>query len=102
MSAQAARGDSYRRIIEWVFRQNYRPGDISVSFRREELVDASDALGIERKRNLGDIPYMFRFRQELPESIQATAPEDTEWIIVGVGRGAYQFRLAAPGKIQVY
>jgi hypothetical protein len=36
----------------------------------------------------------------LPNSIQNTAPGEAEWIIVGVGVGEYQFRLAAPGKIQ--
>ena len=63
-------------------------------------MQACDALGYERIKNLGDIPYSFRFRRELPDSIQRMAPEDSEWIIVGAGVGNYQFRLATPGKIQ--
>lgn len=90
----------YEQIIEWVFQQNHQPGDIKVPFAREELVRASEALGLARIKNLGDIPYSFRFRRELPKSIQKTAPEGAEWIIVGAGVAAYQFRLAAPGKIQ--
>lgn len=90
----------YKRIIEWVFDQNYRPDSRRVAFNREELVRASDALGFERIKNLGDIPYSFRFRRNLPDSIQGTAPEGAEWIIVGAGVGEYQFRLAAPGKIR--
>lgn len=90
----------YEKIIEWVFDQNYWPGRMRVAFNREELVRASEALGFERIKNLGDIPYSFRFRRDLPGSIQHTAPQGAEWIIVGAGVGEYQFRLAAPGKIQ--
>jgi hypothetical protein len=90
----------YEQVIEWVFNQNHQPDRMRVPFNREELVQASEALGFERIKNLGDIPYSFRFRQELPDSIQNTAPEGAEWIIVGAGVGEYQFRLAAPGKIQ--
>lgn len=90
----------YEQIIEWVFQQNYQPNRVRLSFSREELVRASEALGFERIKNLGDIPYSFRFRRFLPDSIQNTAPEGAEWIIVGAGIGMYQFRLAAPGKIQ--
>jgi len=91
----------YEQIIEWVFNQNYQPGKVRVAFNREDLVKASEVLGLERIKNLGDIPYSFRFRRELPDSVQHTAPEGAEWIIVGAGVGEYQFRLAAPGKIQL-
>lgn len=90
----------YQQIIEWIFQRNYRPGIVSISFDREELVQASEALGFPRIKNLGDIPYSFRFRRSLPVSIEHTAPEGAEWIIIGAGIAQYQFRLAAPGKIQ--
>jgi hypothetical protein len=90
----------YDQIIEWVFFTNHKPDAVQVSFNREELVKASDALGFARVKNLGDIPYSFRFRRELPATIQQTAPEGAEWIIMGVGISDYQFRLAAPGKIR--
>jgi hypothetical protein len=93
--------NKYQQIIEWVFFQAYQPGVVQVSFNREELVKASEALGFARIKNLGDIPYSFRFRRELPPKIQrSTAPAGAEWIIVGVGIADYQFRLAAPGKLQ--
>ncbi|MDB5163954.1 MAG: endonuclease [Candidatus Saccharibacteria bacterium] len=70
-----------------------------LAFHREDLVAACDELEIPRIRNLGDITYSFRFRKELPESIQKTAPAGAEWIIVGSGIANYEFRLAAPGKV---
>jgi hypothetical protein len=90
----------YDQIIQWVFANNYHQDDVIVSFDRDELVQASDALGFARIKNLGDIPYSFRFRRELPVEIQNTAPEGAEWIIVGTGIGEYAFRLASPGKIE--
>jgi hypothetical protein len=75
----------YEQIIEWIFRKNYQPGEVIVRFNRDELVHASSDLGFARIKNLGDIPYSFRFRRELPETIQSTAPKDAEWIIVGMG-----------------
>ncbi len=90
----------YEQIIEWIFNQHYQPGRVRLVFDREELVKASEVLGIERIKNLGDIPYSFRFRRELPDSIQSTAPSGAEWIIVGAGVGKYEFRLASPAKVQ--
>lgn len=90
----------YEQIIEWVFARNYQSGNVRVPFTRDELVQASEQLGIDRIKNLGDIPYSFRFRRQLPQAIQSMAPENSEWIIVGTGIGEYLFRLASPGKIQ--
>lgn len=89
----------YDEIIEHVFLNNYKKGSTRVTFNREELAKASDSLKFERIKNLGDIPYSFRFRKDLPESIIKTAPKDSEWIIVGSGVGLYEFRLASPAKI---
>lgn len=89
----------YERVIEWVFDQKYKPGDVRIRFSRDELIDAHDALGFARTKNIGDIPYSFRFRRELPNRIKKTAPEGAEWIIVGSEVAEYQFRLAMPGKI---
>ena len=90
----------YEQIIEWIFARNYQVGDGIVRFSRDELALASVELGLARIKNLGDIPYSFRFRRELPETIQSAAPKDAEWIIVGMGIGEYAFRLASPGKIE--
>lgn len=88
----------YEQIIEWVFFNNYTESSTRVPFDRADLVKASEALGLERIKNLGDIPYSFRFRREMPKKIQDTAPKSSEWIIVGAGTATYQFRLAAPSE----
>lgn len=89
----------YDQIIKWVFFRNHQPNEPLVRFGRSELDLAADELGFARVKNLGDIPYTYRFRRFLPESIQSTAPEGTEWIIIGTGIGDYAFRLASSGKI---
>ena len=89
----------YDNVIERVFVNNYIDGGIKVSFDRDELAQACDDLGISRIKNLGDIPYSYRFRRELPESIKMTCDAGYEWIIVGTGISTYEFRLASPGKI---
>jgi hypothetical protein len=89
----------YAQIIEWVFFKNFDGGKVRTPFTREELVVASDSLGFARMKNLGDIPYSFRFRRDLPHRIQSTAPAGKEWIILGAGIGLYEFRLALSGKI---
>ena len=92
--------NKYESIIDLVFKNNFHKGNLIVKFSREELVKATNELGFSRIKNLGDIPYSFRFRNELPDTIQSTAPSGAEWIIVGVGIGEYAFRLASPGKIE--
>ena len=89
----------YEKVIESIFHEKYDPGDVRVSFTREDLVEAHDSLGLQRTKNIGDIPYSFRFRRKLPNSIMETAPHYSEWIIVGTGIAEYQFRLSKPGKI---
>ena len=89
----------YEAVIERVFHEKYELGDVRVSFTRDDLVEAHDILGLPRTKNIGDIPYSFRFRRKLPDSILKTAPQDSEWIIVGTGIAEYQFRLSNPGKI---
>ncbi len=83
----------YQQIVAHIFFAHYSAGDQEVAFPREELAEAAQALSIDVPLNLGDIPYSFRYRQELPESIRATAPEGQQWIIRSVGRSQYQFVL---------
>lgn len=92
-------GDKYSQVIIWVFQRRYKKGDRSVPFSRDDLVNAHDNLKLPRTKNIGDIPYSFRFRKELPSVITTTAPKNAEWIILGVGSANYEFRLACPGKI---
>ncbi len=90
----------YDQVIEKVFFDNYIEGAVIISFTREELAKACSDLGFERIRNLGDIPYTYRFRRELPRSIKEKCPNNSDWIIIGTGVGTYEFKLAAPAKIQ--
>ena len=89
----------YQRIIERVFLDRYKPGDLEVSFLRQDLVDAAQRLGIPVPRNLGDILYAFRYRTDLPESVAGTAPAGMEWTIRGAGQAAYKFRLVTVNRI---
>ena len=86
----------YDEIIAKVFFDNYRNGAKRVPFDREELAEASLALEFARIKNLGDIPYSYRFRKDLPKSIRDTLNGNKEWIIVGTGIATYEFRIASP------
>lgn len=90
----------YDKIITAVFFENFRKGSARVIFSREQLVNACDKLKISRIKNLGDIPYSYRFRKELPDEILKTQPSGAEWIITGTGIGHYEFRLAFPSKVK--
>ena len=50
-------------------------------------------------KNVGDLPYSFRYRRELPDSILATQPDGLEWIIEGAGQSKYQFRLVKISRV---
>ena len=69
----------------------YKKGAKRVPFEREDLVDTAKSLGIPRPRNIGDIPYAFRFRRPLPDDVLECAPKGREWVIRLAGRGKYAF-----------
>jgi len=90
----------YARVISAIFQRHYRPGSNRFTFRRTELADTVERLGLELKgdseivaKNLGDIVYSFRFRRDFPPEINATAPSGKMWIITGKGDAVYEFRL---------
>jgi hypothetical protein len=89
----------YSAIIGTVFKKHYRPGKTQFEFTREEFVETAHALKIALPKNLGDLPYSFRFRTVLPDDILATAGKDREWIIELVGRAKYRFRLVKLANI---
>ena len=70
-----------------------------VPFEREELVDAAKRLKLKLPKNIGDIIYSFRYRNDLPESIQKSAPEGLEWVIRSVGQAKYEFSLAKAARV---
>lgn len=83
----------YEQILCRVFEQNYRPNTAHIGWNRDELNDAADELGLSRVKNLGDIPYAYRFRRDMPKRTNDTAPDGKEWIIRGAGIGKYRFDL---------
>ncbi len=90
----------YAQIIEHVFFKHYKEGATEVYFERQEFVDAAGELGIEVPLNLGDIPYTFRYRGALPESMRKLLDADQEWVIRSVGRSKYVFAKASMHQIR--
>lgn len=90
----------YEQILSWVFEQRHTADSLHVSWDREDLDTGAEALGLKRVKNLGDIPYTYRFRKDMPASINATAPAGMEWIIRGAGDGKYRFD-AIPTQIPI-
>ncbi|MDF1593172.1 MAG: hypothetical protein P1P89_16780 [Desulfobacterales bacterium] len=89
----------YTQLIERMFKKHYTKGASEVSFKREDLVETANELGIKLPKNLGDIIYSFRYRTELPASIRKEAPKGLEWIIRPMGQSQYKFALASSPRI---
>ena len=70
-----------------------------IRFERTEIVSTAIDLGIELPKNLGDVVYSFKFRNQLPDSIKETAPLNKEWVIVNKGRARYAFELKGASRI---
>lgn len=70
-----------------------------VPFIREEIEHAAQVLGLPRPKNLGDVPYSFRYRRALPESIRRIQPQGEAWIIRPQGRSKYAFVLVPEFEI---
>lgn len=97
MAKKADKSAQYIPIIVHVFQKYWAKGTEEFEFHRDELVEAAQALGIERPDNLGDVIYSFKFRRELPKEILQTAPKGKAWMIEGAGRSRYRFRLVEVG-----
>ena len=89
----------YQALIEKIFLDHYQEGATEFQFMREELEEGAAAIGFSRVKNVGDVPYSFRYRNVLPNSILETQPEGKEWIIVGAGKGIYRFKLVKETRI---
>lgn len=89
----------YQALIEKVFFDHYESGMNAFEFVRQELDDGATSLGFTRVKNIGDVPYSFRYRNKFPESILETQSEGREWIIEGAGKGRYRFRLVKQTRI---
>ena len=93
------RPNRYQAIIQTIFDHHHRSGAKSFEFTRQEFVEIAKELEIDLPKNLGDLPYAFRFRWNLPDAIVATAGKDREWVIELAGRARYRFRLAKLANI---
>jgi hypothetical protein len=90
----------YQAIIEKIFFNGYKKGAKEVSFLRTDLEDAAAALKIKLPKNLGDVLYSVRYRTPLPTKVLKTQPAGLEWIIEGVGRAQYAFKLVTLTRIR--
>jgi hypothetical protein len=89
----------YSQLIEAVFKKHFRPGLVEFEFERTEIVALAANLKIDLPKNVGDVIYSFRYRVELPTTITRTAKKGMEWIIEGVGRASYRFRMVKLNRI---
>lgn len=89
----AKKENRYTQLIEAIFQSHYKPGLEEFVFRREELSEHAERLGIVLPKNLGDVIYSLRYRIALPNSIRGLAPNGMEWIIRPAGRAVYRFVL---------
>lgn len=98
-AAKPRKPNRYQAIIQKIFDRHYKAGSKSFEFTREEFVGIAHELKIALPKNLGDLPYAFRFRWALPDAIVATAGKGGEWVIELAGRAKYRFRLAKLANI---
>lgn len=89
----------YQAIIARVFSNHHTEGVREFEFTRDEFVGIAEALRINLPKNVGDVIYSFRYRNELPKAIRDTAFDDLEWIIEGAGRARYRFKLVQLNRI---
>jgi hypothetical protein len=90
----------YAAIIERIFASKFKEGMRELDFAREEIETVARQLRIKLPKNLGDLVYSFRYRANLPESIQKAAAVGEVWIIRPVGKAQYRFVLAPDRPIR--
>lgn len=89
----------YALLIQRVFLDRYIEGATEILFSREDVIFTAQQLAVEVPKNIGDVMYSFRFRNALPAGVLAVAPEGSEWVIAGAGRGKYKFVLASSSRV---
>ena len=98
-TARRREPNRYQAIIESVFENHYANGETEFEFTRDEFVGIAQKLKITLPKNVGDVVYSFRYRNELPERIRRTASKGLEWIIEGAGRAIYRFKQVRLNRI---
>ncbi|HUB67706.1 MAG TPA: hypothetical protein VL981_09515 [Candidatus Methylacidiphilales bacterium] len=99
MSSEDQQLNRYQAIIADVFKRHYRSGKTTVEFFRDEFIAIAQSLKIKLPKNIGDVVYSFRYRNDLPQEIRVTAKSGFEWIITGKGRGLYEFKQVKIARI---
>ncbi len=89
----------YARLLSHIFKTVWTKGATIAEFERAEIERAAKKLRMTLPKNLGDVIYSYRYRGTQSESIQSTAPNGKEWIIVGTGPGKYAFKLVRVNRI---
>lgn len=103
--SQANSDLAYSLMIEGIFFGHRRGNESEFYFERTALGALAEspevvaANGGKTIKNLGDVPYAFRSRRELPDRIRATQPPGLEWTIELAGRARYRFKLATANRI---
>lgn len=89
----------YQALLGQIFADRYTLGATSIEFNRADLVTTAVTLNIALPKNLGDVIYAHRYRISLPETAIQAQPPGKEWIIVGVGRAKYAFKLVKLSRV---
>jgi len=89
----------YEAIIARVFADHFVQGEMEFEFARDEFIAIAESLGIKLPKNVGDLLYSFRYRNELPAAIRSTAETGFEWIIAGAGQSRYRFKQVKLNRI---
>ena len=97
---KGSQNNRYKALIEQIFFDHWKNGMREFEFRRDEINQGAEKLGIRLPDNIGDIPYSFRYRTSLPDSIVQSQPKGLEWIIEGAGRSKYRFKLVRTTRIR--
>jgi len=93
MRRRMSQRSAYSRIIEKIFISKFVPGLRRIAFEREDIARVAKELGLDLPKNLGDLIYSFRYRADLPDSIQSKAHKGETWIIRLAGQAKYRFEL---------
>jgi hypothetical protein len=100
VSGAGAETHRYKALIEHIFFEHWKKDKTEFEFVRDEIKQTAKQLKIELPDNIGDVPYSFRYRISLPETIIDTQPKGLEWIIEGAGRSRYRFKLVPATRIK--
>lgn len=90
----------YSQLVETIFLKGYQVGLTEVPFTRNDLETTAVELGFDRVKNLGDVPYSYRYRATLPLAIIEKAPDGFEWIIRSTGTSLYKFVLVKQARFK--